>query len=256
MLATLRKIFRKVPGLRTVFIFVKDVLTPKTTYDWQRKTYSTETAPQAVRTSKVLNLLNYTKTSGEAYAAATFPAGYHTLTFGEQTFAGLRSPQERLAKVPYDFTGKTVLDIGSNQGGMIFALDGVYRWAVGVDFDPRMVNASNLIAREYEVANTSFFVFDIDKDPHELLLDLLPEQKVDIVFLLAVCVWVDRWRELIDICATFSNAMLLESNGSPESQAEQAAYLESKYDTMTFLSNQADSNAKPEQRRFYLATNL
>lgn len=60
--------------------------------------------------------------------------------------------------MPYDFTGKTVLDIGSNQGGMLFALDGKYRWAVGVDYDYRMVNASNLIARELGVEDTSFFV--------------------------------------------------------------------------------------------------
>lgn len=255
MTRQLRKILRKVPGLRSVVIFIKRLLKPNKIYQWQRQPYTADATSAEMRTIKVLNVLDYTKTSGEAYAATKFPAGYHTLIFGEETLDGKRSPQERLAKVPYDFTDKTILDIGSNQGGMLFALGGVYRWAVGVDYDYRMVNASNVIKREFGVENIDFFVFDIDKDPHELLLDFMPEQKVDMVFLLAVCLWVNSWRELIDRCAGFSDAMLFESNGSPESQDEQVAYLKTKYDTVTFLSDQPDSNAEPGQRRFYFAEN-
>ena len=171
------------------------------------------------------------------------------------TFTGQRDPQQRLAKVPFDFTNKTVLDIGSNQGGMLFAIKDKIRWGVGVDYDYRMVNASNLIAKELDVKNTSFFVFDIDKDPHELLQDFLPEQKVDIVFLLAVCMWVKKWRELIDMCASISENMLFESNGTDEQQREQYDYLQKKFNKVSSLAEQSDDDPLHKGRKLYLASN-
>ena len=166
----------------------------------------------------------------------------------------MRKPKDRLAKVSFDFTNKTVLDIGCNQGGMIFALKDKLRWAVGVDYDYRMINACNIIKREFDVGRTHFFVFDIDKDSHELVHDFLPESKVDIVFLLAVCVWIDKWREIIHFSSIVSDVILFESNGDPDVQDNQVTEVAKYYPNITLVSDKSDDDPVYHGRRLYLAT--
>ncbi|MFD1380917.1 hypothetical protein [Fodinicurvata halophila] len=66
--------------------------------------------------ASINNILNYTKTSGSAYSARIHPAGYHTLNILGEKIQGQRNPSLRLQDVPFVFEGKTVLDIGTNQG--------------------------------------------------------------------------------------------------------------------------------------------
>jgi len=221
------------------------------------RTTWTETASSAeIQRLRILNILNYTKRSGSAYSANKFPAGYHEIEIGGEVFAGQRNPKRRLDLVPIDFSGKTVLDIGSNQGGMIFALDEKIKWAVGLDYDYKMVNASNLIAREMGAKNCNFYVFDIDRDPHDLIFDLLPEQRVDVVFLLSVCMWVDKWREIIRFAATISNTLVFESNGSDQQQSEQIAFLDEVFQDVTTLAKTSEDDPGQKKRQLLIAHNL
>jgi len=224
-------------------------------YVFRRQEWPEDASDAEVRRVRILNLLGYTKTSGSSYSAEEYPAGYHEITIDGETFAGQRSPQARLQHLPLEFEGKTLLDIGCNQGGMVFALQDRLKWAVGLDFDYRMINACNLIRDEKRIGNCSFYVFDIDRDPHDLIGDLLPERRVDVVFLLAVCMWVDRWREIIRFAAGISNVMVFETNGTDAQQDEQIAFLRQTYRDVTLLAKTSDDDPKQKRRQLVIARN-
>lgn len=200
--------------------------------------------------AKVLNILEYTKTtktSQGGHWGRTYPAGYHHLEVPGLSIQGQRNASERLEDVPLDFTGKTVLDIGSNQGGMLFALNKKAKWGVGVDYDSKMVNASNYLNSQFVKGPFQFFTFDIDGDPHDLLKDFLPEARVDVVFLLSVCMHVAKWQELVEFVSTISDTLLFESNGSPEQQEQQIEHLKKVFTDVKLLSQSS-------RRKVLLAT--
>ncbi|MET0341048.1 MAG: methyltransferase domain-containing protein [Polyangiales bacterium] len=216
-------------------------------YDFQRIAAGTEL-------EQIQNLLNYTKTSGASYAARGFPAGYHSIEIRGVRLEGQRDPQKRFTIVPVDFTGKTVLDIGSNQGGMLLQLRDKIARGVGVDYDHRMVNAANRIRASVGADHLGFYVFDLEKEPLELIRDFLPDGKVDVVFLLAVCMWLDNWREVIDFAASVSQCMLFETNGTDAQQTEQREYLELKYTDVRQLSEASEDDPSQKRRQLFWLT--
>ena len=203
---------------------------------------------------QIQNLLSYTKTSGSAYAAVKFPAGYHTIEVNDHVFAGQRKPSERLSGVPFDFAGKTVLDIGCNQGGMLFALQQSIRQGIGIDFDSRMVNAANRVRAVQQYHNLEFYVFNLETEALEIVEDFLPSPNVDIVFLLSVCMWINNWRDVIDFSANVSNHLLFESNGSPKQQADQIRHLRSRYRAVTLIRETSPDDPNRTRRDLYLCT--
>ncbi len=204
------------------------------------------------RLDRLLNLLAYTKTSGSPYSAQQYPAGYHTLTLGDVVVAGQRLPAARLDLLPLSLSGMTVLDIGCNQGGMLFeAQQRGINWGVGVDYDPRMVNAASKAAQYRSVTNLDFFVFDLEKEQLSLLADFLPEAKVDLVFLLSVCMWIKNWREVIEFCSRFAPYMLFESNGSDQQQDGQFDCLKKNFKTVTTLQDTSEDDSGQKKRRLY-----
>lgn len=254
---TLKTYAKRIPFLAPAYRALRR-RTPRTSkpaYVFQRQEWQDAADDSAARRARILNILGYTKTSGSSYSAREFPAGYHEITIDGETFAGQRSPQTRLQHLPFDFEGKTLLDIGCNQGGMVFAVQDRLRWAVGLDFDYRMINACNLIRNEKKIENCSFYVFDIDRDPHELIRDLIPESRVDVVFLLAVCMWVDRWRELIRFAAGISDVMVFETNGTDVQQDEQIAFLRQTYRDVTLLAKTSADDPKQKRRQLVIARN-
>lgn len=205
-------------------------------------------------TARIINLLSFTKTSGTSYAAKDFPAGYHEISLGDVVLKGQRNPRARLDLVPYDFNGKSVLDIGCNQGGMVFAVADRVKWAIGLDYDYKMVNACNRIKISRAQNQLGFYVFDIDKDPQELVLDFIPEANIDIVFLLSVCMWVKKWRPLIDLCRKTAPAMLFEANGTQDQQEEQLAYLATRYANLSVLAGTSEDDPGQKKRQLVLAS--
>lgn len=204
---------------------------------------------------QISNVLTYSKTTDTAYAAKKFPAGYHEFSLGHRVLGGQRKPRERLGQVSYDFRGKSVLDIGCNQGGMAFAISREAKWVVGTDFDSNMINACNLIANRTGAGNTSFFVHNLDRDPLELLYDFLPESRVDIVFMLSICMWVSRWREVVDFCSRMSDKMLFESNGSARQQEIQLEYVQEVYGNFELIAPASNDDARQQNRRLGIASN-
>lgn len=200
---------------------------------------------------RIQNALNYTKTSGSIYAASKFPAAYHTLYLNGRRLPGQRDPLRRLALFPIDFKGKSILDVGCNQGGMIHPLSAQAKWAVGIDYDPHMINAANLIKDAMGARNTAFYVFDLQKEPLELISDFLPEERADVCFLLSVCMWLENWREVIDYAQMHANSMIFESNGTPKQQEEQIAYLRTRYGSIEMLADSSEDDPTQKNRKLY-----
>ena len=183
-----------------------------------------------------LNLLNYARRNlpdREVFAQ------YYPFRVDGQTFLeGQRKPEDRLQYLPNAFFfNRTVLDIGGNFGGMLHARGSELKWGVGTDYDPRMVNAATRIWRmRGGLGHLDFYVHDLDEDPLELLLDFLPEPRVDVVLLLAVCAHIKKWREVIAFTATISSELVFEANGYEYEQLGQLRALERAYDTVKELA--------------------
>lgn len=203
---------------------------------------------------QIVNLLNYTKTSDTVYNAGKFPAGYHNLQINGVKLSGQREPSERIKLSAYDFSGKTVLDIGCNQGGMLFSLQGTIAHGVGIDFDSRLVNAATKIRSLNNSENLDFFVFNLEDEDLNLIKDFLPDNKVDITFLLSVCMWIENWKEVINLTREISHHLLFESNGKTEQQEEQIAYLRTVYKNVVQLSAKSEDDKSQKNRMLFLCS--
>ncbi len=202
-------------------------------------------------TAKVLNLLNYTKTSGSAYNGDKFEVGYHSVSLNNQELKGQRNPKKRFEKVNLDFTGKTVLDVGCNQGGMLFEIADAIKHGIGIDFDSRMINVANRIKRHKGVSNTDFYVFDLAQEKLEYIQDFLIGDEVDVCFLLSICMWIPNWTDVIDFCHGISKAMIFETNGKAHVQEEQYQYLLRQYAKVSLLSATSDDDESQKKRKLY-----
>src|SRR4029077_16412856 len=166
----------------------------------------------------VFRALDEVRHGGSQYSGLNFVAGYHTIELKGKRFRGQRDCAERLAKVPFDFNNKVVLDLGCNVGGMLHCLSNTIRKGYGFDFNPNCVNAAQLIKSFNGTSNLEFFTLDLDRQPAVLLRSMLLHEKVDICFLLSMCRWLNNWRELIAEASGISQTLLFESNGCADQQ--------------------------------------
>jgi hypothetical protein len=137
---------------------------------------------------------------------------------------------------------------------MLFAIDHLVKWGVGIDFDARMVNVANRIRVSRRADNLQFYVFDLEREPLELIEDLLPEPRVDVVFLLAVCAWIRNWREVIDFASRVSHAILFETTGTDEQQSAQQDHLRKRYRTVTLLADASEDDPGQKRRKLLYCT--
>lgn len=203
-------------------------------------------------TRKVLNVLDYTKSSGSQYSAKVFEAGYHAIELNGKTFAGQREPEQRLAGVPIDFSGATVLDIGCNQGGMLFEISDRIRHGAGIDYDPRMINAANRVRAYKKLGNLDFYVFDLEREDLRVLDSFMVGGGVDVVMLLSVCMWIRNWQDVIVKCSRLADTLLFESNGSREQQNEQLRFLERTYETIETVRESSPDDPIQQARGLYV----
>lgn len=199
--------------------------------------------------SKISRLLKYCQTDSNGKG---FPAGYHTVIIDGQKIQGRRDPLIRLSHVPYDFHNKVVLDIGSNIGGMLFAIADQIKYGVGIDYNYRAINVANRLKSHYELRNINFFVFDLMKEPLSVIGDFLPEHRVDICFFLAMGMWLKNWREVIGYIASISDAMLLETNGDASRQEATVSYARKLFSKVTLITSQSGDDLKGNYRKMYL----
>jgi SAM-dependent methyltransferase len=201
---------------------------------------------------KIYELLKYTKTSNSQYKGKRWETGYHTISIDGVTYEGQRKPAERLKDIPYDFSNKSVLDIGCNQGGMLFQLKDTILNGVGVDYDYKLINCANKIKSYQNLNNINFFVHDIDKDLLENLIYYNNTDHYDVVFLLSVCMWIEKWRELIKWVYENSDVCLFETNGTESQQFDQKNELLKYYKNIITIRTQSDDDVSQKRRELLL----
>jgi SAM-dependent methyltransferase len=202
---------------------------------------------------RLSNVLEYAKRRGARYSARHFPAGYHTLRIDGSVLHGQRDPEARLRPVLQRLEGKTVLDIGCNHGGMLLAARHVISHGVGIDYDSRAVNAANRIRRITSASNLDFYVFDLECDPLALITDLIPDGRVDIVFMLSVAMWIKNWTDVVELAATISGEMLFETNGTEEQQSAQETQLRHMYEQVELVASASSDDPGQKRRRLFYA---
>ncbi len=202
-----------------------------------------------IPTKKLINLLNYTKKSETSYSAINFPAGYHSLFVNKSILKGQRDPIQRFKDLPFSLNGLSVLDIGCNQGGMLHSFSKEFRYGIGIDYDSSMINVANKIKSYNAAYNLDFYVFDLEKDNLDYIMDLLPENKIDLVLLLSVCMWINNWKNVIKFSYDHSDKLIFESNGKPPQQEEQIAYLKALYEKVDLIHEFSQDDPGQKDRK-------
>jgi SAM-dependent methyltransferase len=188
----------------------------------------------------------------KAYRGQGFLVGYQTLELNGKLFRGQRECSERLKKVPYDFDGKVVVDLGCNCGGMLHALSKTIKKGYGFDVDPKCISAAQAINVLNHTANLEFFTFDLDRDELSLLPCFLLHEKADICFLLSVCIWLKKWRMVVKQAATLADVLLYEANGTAEQQEEQVNELRRYFNKISLISDESLDDPTHHERKLYL----
>jgi len=204
--------------------------------------------------TKIKNLLQYTTTSDKSYNGKNYDGGYHSLNLHGVKTKGQRQPLERLEDVPFNFRDKTILDIGSNQGGMLLSIQDKIKEGIGIDFDYRLVNAANRIRSSHKYNNLDFFVFDLNKEDFNLINNFA-ENEFDIIFMLSVCMWIKPWKELCVWCANNAKCCLFETNGKQYQQEEQISVLRTLYKNVTLVRGQSIDDKSQSKRKLYYCEN-
>lgn len=192
-----------------------------------------KSVPAEFNKCRIVNLVNYGKTTFSS--DYSFSGGYQTVKLSGEPLEGRRAPEIRIADIKLNFEEKVVLDIGCNQGAILFHLAQQIKFGFGVDYEEKMINCCNALKRYNENENLDFFHFDLDNDPHELLLDFCPFPQIDVVFLMAVCQHIQSWRSLIRFIAKNSNTLILETNGTDEQQSLQISHVKKCFENVDFI---------------------
>lgn len=206
------------------------------------------------KTVAVFRILDDVRRSGASYSGLSFIVGYHSLELNGRMFRGQRECSQRLAQVPYDFTNKVVVDLGCNTGGMLHALSPLITRGYGFDFNPKCVNAAQSIKLLNGSNHLQFFTFDLDRDDLLLLPSFISHNYVDICFLLSVCMWLKRWRIVVDHAAMLAETLLFESNGTVEQQGEQVELLRAHFTQVDLISGSSPDDPLQGFRRLYLCS--
>jgi len=190
-----------------------------------------------------LALLRYAESCSQTDTHGVVPekalAGYHTLVIDNVTHLGRRQPGERLRGIPFDFRGKTVLDIGCNQGGMLFELSHLIASGVGIDFNRLLINTASRVRRVRGDTQLDFYTFDLAQEPLDLIRHFVPSGQVDIVFMLSVCLYLPNCHEVINAAASISDALLFESNGWDIQQRHELEHLRAVYSNVRLVHDES-----------------
>lgn len=215
----------------------------------ERLDSSTDDEKYTAREKRIMNLLSYTRKNNVSYSGYNFYTGYHTLEIGKHTFEGQRKPKERFKDLPFSLEGLTALDIGCNQGGMLHAFGDVLKSGIGVDYDHKMINVANKIKSFNGHKHLEFYVFNLEGENLDYLEDFIPENKVDVAFVLSICIWVANWQDVLVKVKSLSEKLIFESNGKDHQQQEQIDFLKSIYKNVDLVHERSEDDPTQKFRK-------
>jgi SAM-dependent methyltransferase len=179
--------------------------------------------------------------------------GYHSYTLDDVNITAQRNPKMRLDEFRkfIDFADKNVLDFGCNVGAMLHHLPEI-KEGIGIDFDPKCINAATNIAEILEYTNQKFYVHDCDKDSYEELKDKITF-KPDVIFLLSLGSWIQTWRDLYSFCLEYPEvSIVLEINNEDEGKPQLEFFRENGYEPELIVNHSLDDSTNNNRRRTYL----
>ena len=182
--------------------------------------------------------------------------GYHSFNIGDIDIMGQRNPKRRIEEFSkyYDFTGKNVLDLGCNVGGMLFHIPQMNK-AVGIDYDLKVINAAKNISKILDVENINFIQFNFDTDDYDLLRSQITISP-DIVFLLSMGVWVKKRWKLFDFALSFKRPIILETNNEKVNFIELSYFLKKNCKVKLIIDGSPDDATSNNRRKTYLIKQL
>jgi len=197
-------------------------------------------------------LIGSTKTTHyNGWSNGRMKYGYHSFNLHNINFQGQRNPTQRLDLMRqfYNFENKCVLDLGCNNGGMLFHLPEISK-GVGTDFDINCIDAANLIKHELKIFDHLEF---IQQDLNNCdLQNLLVETKPDVVFLLSLGSWVKNWPQLYTTVLENTPTIILETNNSQEGKAQLDLFTNVKCEITLISSQSLDDVTNNSGRQTYL----
>lgn len=203
--------------------------------------------------AKTKRLIQYGAETDKAYSGKSFPGGYQTICDGNSILPGQRNCEQRLRTIGVEFAGKVVLDVGCNQGGMLFPLAGQIEYGYGVDHDTRLVNVCHKLRQTKRCDNLNFFVLDLQEEPLDLLDDLV-EHTIDVCFFLSMCAWLSNWREVVDFCRLRAKTVIVETNGEQAEQEGQLDYMRTQFATVRIVACKSIDDPTQRVRKCVVCT--
>lgn len=140
---------------------------------------------------------------------------------------GARDPLERINSIPINFEGKTVLDLGCNCGGTLFAVADKIKYGYGNDINPHAIEFARNLAKKNNINNVEFSTADLEDWKH------LNLPKTEIVFALAIAKWVSTWQEILEYLNP--DVLIFETHGNGKMQPKQVEWLKSHYANVELL---------------------
>ena len=178
------------------------------------------------------------KSEGVAYCSFrtpqfTVPAG-HAQRDSEKRF-------ERFEITEYHLKGKTVLDLGSNCGAMLFQASNYgIKEGLGIEYDRDKVVLANQIAALSNLQNVAFFQGDIDELSEE------KTGKFDVVFALAIEGHVREFEHLLRLLSQITEGVLyFEGNSKCDAELVETKLKEFGFIEVEFLGF-CDDDIRPQ----------
>jgi SAM-dependent methyltransferase len=156
-----------------------------------------------------------------------FSYNYTTIRIKDEVIEGSRDPLDRITKIPLDFTDKSVLDLGCNVGGMLFAISDKISKGYGYDVNPNAINTANIYKDKYNLNHLSFFLQDLEN------VDSLSLPKTDIVFMLSLAIWIPNWKNIIE--KIDPSVLVFEAHGEDYRKKEQIDFLHTKFSKVLLI---------------------
>lgn len=176
--------------------------------------------------------------------------GYHSFNISNINIKGQRNPKQRLQliKKHVNFENKVVVDFGCNSGGMLLHLYELKK-GFGYDFNQNCIDFANFLNNTLRFNNNLNFY---KKDLNFFDFDILKNENVDIIFLLALGSWIKNWVELYTNSVKKVSTIIYETNNDEEAKPQLKLFRDLGCDLTLISPASTDDITNNHRRRTYL----